>query len=102
LRKTAFTGMYLRIAAVFLFLLCAVLFRLTALWKGWKSSGLNDRLDGGFGSTHALLEGFGLGQWRPEVPGTAESIGETCTLFQFIAFLVSGVAVCVTMDDRNS
>jgi len=37
-----------------------------------------------------------------EVPGTAESIRETRTLFPFIAFLVGGVAVCVTWDDRIS
>jgi hypothetical protein len=46
---------------VFLFLLCAVLFRLTALGKGWRSSDLNDMLDEGFGSAHAFLEGSGSG-----------------------------------------
>ena len=37
-----------------------------------------------------------------EVPGAAESIRETLTLFPFIALLVGGVAVCVTWDDRKS
>lgn len=61
LHKTAFTSMYFRIAVVFLVLLCAVLFRLTALGKGLRSSHLNDTLDGGSGSAHAFLEGSGSG-----------------------------------------
>lgn len=59
LRKTAFTGIYLRIAVVILFQLCAVLFRLTASGEGWRSSGLYDMLNGGFGSAHAFLAGSG-------------------------------------------
>lgn len=61
LRKTTFTVICLRIVVVFLFLLWAVFFRLTALGKGWRSSDLNDMLHERFGSAHAFLEGSGSG-----------------------------------------
>jgi hypothetical protein len=83
-RKAAFTGVSVRIAIYFLFLVeFAAPFLPAVLGKGRTSSGVKDVLEEGFVLACVLLEGPGLVEWILEGSGPADS---SCSVFPLLQF----------------